>query len=630
MGTFDIETYPMKREFHYRWEWRLQADPDLLWPLVSDTNRFNHDVGIPAVERRGSDAVQASNARRRLGLLRFGIPMEWDEEPFEWIRPHRFGVIRRFITGPVAEMRIGLELSELPEGGSRLIYQIWARPKNRLGFMAIPLHIGLLNHLRFEAVFRKYDQIALSRRPSPVEFRGSVHWAPGGRARLTKMRENLLAQRAAPDLVEQICRFIEEADDMTVSRMRPYALADSWERQRRTVLEHCLWSTRVGLLHFQWDVICPFCRGVKQTSGSLGGIQTQVHCEICNIDFRANFERAIELTFRPNPAVRPGLSGEFCVGGPQVTPHIVAQQLLPPGTQRELTLPLEEGRYRMRTLGLRGGQFLIATSEGRPNVTFSARDSGWPEAEAHLSLAPTLLLENDTTVEQLFILERMAWNDQALTAADVTTLQLFRDLFANEALRPGERISVGSLTVLFTDLRDSTRLYRELGDAVAFGQVLRHFDTLREAIESERGALVKTIGDSIMAAFVHPVAALRAILKAQRQLAHPPQDMRPLYLKVGMHYGPCIAVTLNDRLDYFGSTVNIAARLESLATSGGIVISSEVHSDPEVAEFLAQSGDVLRIEPFDTHLRGFGEECFTFWRVLPAEGAAASTAGAQG
>ena len=114
-----------------------------------------------------------------------------------------------------------------------------------------------------------------------------------------------------------------------------------------------------------------------------------------------------------------------------------------------------------------------------------------------------------------------AWSDQAITAAEVLTLQRFRDLFAEEALRPGDQIVVGSLTVLFTDLVDSTRMYREIGDATAFGLVMDHFDVLRAAIEAADGAIVKTIGDAVMAVFRRPAAGLQAILAAQEQLQRP-------------------------------------------------------------------------------------------------------------
>ena len=169
-------------------------------------------------------------------------------------------------------------------------------------------------------------------------------------------------------------------------------------------------------------------------------------------------------------------------------------------------------------------------------------------------------------------------------------------MFANEALRPGEQISVGSLTILFTDLRGSTRIYREIGDAPAFGLVMSHFYILRDAIAEEGGAIVKNIGDAVMAVFREPTAALRAILRAQRALARPPagagQNLpaRPLALKVGIHYGPCIAVTLNERLDYFGTTVNAASRLVELSNGTDVVMSSVVRRDPEIETMLAETG----------------------------------------
>jgi class 3 adenylate cyclase len=211
-------------------------------------------------------------------------------------------------------------------------------------------------------------------------------------------------------------------------------------------------------------------------------------------------------------------------------------------------------------------------------------------------------------------LERTAWSDGAATAADVTRLQVFRDLFSHEALRPGEQISVGSLSILFTDLRGSTQLYREIGDAPAFGRVLDHFDLLRSAIAEEEGALVKTIGDAVMAVFPRPVAGVRAMLRAQAALSNPPGDLLPLQLKAGVHHGPCIAVTLNDRLDYFGSTVNMAARLESLSTGGDVVITDAIHQDPEITALLGDGGSNFTAEPFETILKGF-EGPVRLWRV---------------
>lgn len=604
------------RTFTYRWEWPLQSTPEAFWPFISDTNRFNRETGVPSIDERPRVSGASVNARR-LRLYRFGVQIEWDEEPFEWVYPHKYGVVRRYRSGPVAEMRTLAEVAPQPGGGSRLVYQVWARPANPLGLVAIPAQIGVLSARAFDRAVHRYDQFA--RRPSfsPANFAdGPVTFAEGGRERLATLRETLLQQGAAPAIVAALTETLLKADDLALARLRPYALADAWGMKRRAVLEVCLWAVRAGLLNFQWDVLCPLCRVAKEQTPTLGGLKTKVHCESCNIDFDANFERSVELTFCPNPAIRASENRDFCLGGPQNTPHIVAQQLLKPNEHRALALPLEPGRYRARTLGLRGGQFFQATAEGQASAGFAAHATGWADTEPRLALTPQLELENATSADQLFIIERMTWSDQAVTAAEVITLQLFRDLFASEALRPGEQISVGNLTILFTDLRDSTRMYRQVGDAVAFGRVMSHFDVLKAAITTESGSLVKTIGDSVMAAFIRPVAALRTLLKVQHELANPPAGGTPLQLKAGINYGPCIAVTLNERLDYFGSTVNLAARLEGQSAAGGIVISDSVRNDPEVLAYLASLSDLVRVEPFTTQVKGFDEEHFTLWRVV--------------
>ena len=173
------------------------------------------------------------------------------------------------------------------------------------------------------------------------------------------------------------------------------------------------------------------------------------------------------------------------------------------------------------------------------------------------------------------------------------------------------------MAVLFTDLRHSTRLYRQIGDAPAFGLVIDPFAVLRGAVEAEGGAVVKTIGDAVMAAFRRPVAALRAVLAAQSALAVPQGGGRPPLLQAGIHYGPCIAVTLNERLDYFGSTVNIAARLEALSSGSDVVISGAVRDDPEVAALL-QGGTGLRASALEAALKGLEGERVALWTVATA------------
>lgn len=612
------------RDLHYRWEFDLDSSPEQLWPLIADTNRFNRDTGVPAVEPVPAEGQGPKNSRRRLRLSVFGIPVEWEELPFEWTRPNRFGVTRRYTKGPIAELRVLVELTPRQLGaetiaraqqgtGTKLIYQVWAQPRNVIGRIAIPVQIGILSARSFARTVRDYDALAQQGRTA-ANLSPTVEFVAGGRARLMALSEKMAAQGTGPDLVALLVDYIENADEFALARMRPYDLARQNDQPRRAVLEACLCATRAGILDLQWNLICPMCRGGPGL-GSLQDLGSNVHCAGCNIDFLVNFEQSVELTFRPNPSIRKTAGELFCVGGPQATPHIVAQQLLPPHSHREVELSLDAGRYRLRTMGLPGWQHLRAAENGAGEITLRATAEGWLNEELEIAATADISFENATDDEQLFILERTAWSDEAATAAEVTALQVFRDLFASEALRPGEQISVGTLTVLFTDLKDSTRMYREIGDATAFGRVMNHFDVLKEAIAGEDGALVKTIGDAVMAVFRCPVGAVRAMLRAQEKLSAADAGVEPLRLKAGLHTGPCIAVTLNERLDYFGSTVNMAARLEAQSTGDDVVISSEVYYDPEVRELLGDPDGGLTANRFEMPLKGFDQEQFELWRV---------------
>jgi len=606
------------REFHFRWQFDLKSSPERLWPFIADTNRFNRDTGVPKIDVE-KDEPPRPNARRKIRLSIYGMPVEWEEQPFEWVKPVRFGIERVYNRGPMARLRVRAELNENPEGGTHLTYELWAMPRNLLGQIAIPSQVKFFVEPRFRKAVREYDKSAVTS-AGIVPREADTSLSSFDHARLQALHQKLIESIDDTDGVEQkrsiadrLAEFIEHADDFDVSRIRAYRLADTWREPRRLVLEICLRATRVGLLDFQWDLLCPLCRGPQESPLSLKDIDPHSHCDACKIDFTVDFDRYVELTFRPNPAVRRVEVQSYCVGSPELTPHVVAQQLLPAGDKRELTLPLEEGRYRLRAIELPGSQDVDVSPEGESSAHVVVSKQGWSHEPLRVAETFSLTLENQSEAEQLVMLERMAWTDQATTAAEVTALQMFRDLFSSEALRPGEQISVGTLTVLFTDLRNSTQLYREIGDATAFGRVMNHFDVLRQSITEHDGAIVKTIGDAVMAVFRSAADAVAAMVEAQRQLADPPEGTMPLTLKAGLHTGPCIAVTLNDRLDYFGSTVNMAARLEGLSTGSDVIISRAVYDDAKVRNLIA--AERLSAVEFDMALKGFEDERFELWRV---------------
>jgi class 3 adenylate cyclase len=600
----------VSRELRYRFEWELASSPDALWPYVSDTNRFNRDTGLPTVEPDWAGEQPATG--RRLVTRLGGRTVSFEERPFEWVRPERFGVDRRYARGPIRSNRVLVTLEPRAGGGTRLLYEVAVSPRGLLGRLAVPVAIGRVARRRFGAAFRRYDRLVAAAIPdaSPEPSRRLVQ---GGRERVVRARTALVARGLDAGLVDALATLVERGDELTLGRLRPYALADVWGAGRRDLLELCLHATRAGLLESRWEVLCPLCRGAAHQSGTLAGIEAHARCEACGIDVTASFERSIELVFRPSPSIREVEARSYCVAGPQATPHIVAQQRLGPRERRELTLALEPGAYRIRAGGLEGALPVAVAAGGAGEASFSAGPSGVAGSAATLAPVVAATLVNDGDEEQLVIAERTAWADDAATAADVTALQTFRDLFAAEAIRPGEEMGIASLTILFTDLRDSTRLYRQIGDAPAFGSVAGHYDVLRAAVAREGGAVVKTIGDAVLAVFRRPVAALVSVLEAQAALASPADGSRSLSLKAGIHEGPCLAVTLNDRLDYFGSTVNAAARIVSLSSGDDVVVSGAVRADSEVEALIGAGG--LLAERLDAPLKGFDDERFELWRV---------------
>jgi class 3 adenylate cyclase len=627
-------------EQHFRWTWDLKAPPAALWPLVSNTDRFNRDCGYPAVTLvqprpgtgqstppfvTGKPESKTVTNTRRLRTSVVGVAIEWDELAFEWEAPVRFAVERNYHSGPLAKMLMFCELKPRDDGGTTLVYDMRLTPANFLGRLSLPYSIGTKARETTERVFRRYDEFAL-RGLRVSQLAPRTKFADGGQARLGMMGQALVTEAGQPAaLVDRLREFIATADDLSVARIRPYTLADEWRVSRRDLLHLFLHATRAGLLDFSWDLVCPHCRGSKPGQSALSSIREEAHCDSCNVDFTTNFDQSIELTFAPNASIRPVVRADYCVGGPQITPHIVAQQRLVSGGRRTFRLGLSAGRYRVRS-PQRPEQHafrVAAGAEPRTQIDLGAS----PLAEPGIAPSGELTVVNATDATVLAVVEHLAWSDQSTTAAEVTSLQLFRDLFSREVLRPGDRITVGAMTVVFTDLKNSTQLYQDIGDAPAFGRVLTHFEILKAAVAAENGAIVKTMGDAIMAVFPRPVAALRAMLHAQQWLAQPGRfslpagvsvpasSLKPLSLKAGIHRGPCLAINQNERLDYFGTTVNITARLCGLCTGTDLVLSNAVRTDLEVAALLAPPNEAVTARPEKVTLKGFGDASFDVWRI---------------
>src|SRR6266851_57800 len=565
------------------WQWHLAQSPAMLWPVIADTARFNEAARLPKYQVE--DILQADGRVLRLARATVGgIKLEWEERPYEWVRGSSFRQTRVFRKGPLRRFGPIVELHS--EGsGTLLSYTLTGEPKGLVG--ALLFRLGFLE--KGGAAIGRLVKMATAylggERPLLYDYT-PPSLPKGAAARVAAGVAQIEAGAYGHGLAARLGEHLLTAQEVDLTHMRPLKLARDWAVEPRHVVELFLEATRIGLLRLSWDLLCPRCRGAKRSVAALDQLPKEAHCTSCNIGYDADFARNVELSFQPAPAVRELTIGEYCLNGPYATPHVVVQQILAPGEERAVAASLPAGPYRLRTLEA-GGELDIdhAAEAAFPAIVVEggAVSAGAPSPSGEIRMS------NRGSSDTGIVIESREWVADALTAHRATLLQAFRDLLPGEALRPGEDIAIDNVTLMFTDLAGSTALYERIGDGPAYRLVRDHFAFLAGAVRQHNGTLVKTIGDAVMAAFSDPADAVRAALAVQDTVRdfNTKQGEQAITIKIGLHGGACIAVTMNDRLDYFGSTVNTAARLQGQSRGGDVVLSETLAADPAVAAILA-------------------------------------------
>jgi adenylate cyclase len=565
----------------------LAAPRSAVWPLVIDTDRVNRLLGLDPVRYEAVEPGHAS-AARLVGHTRLGgFRATYEELPFEWTFEKAFRVQRNFRGGPLLWLRVSWSLEDGAaargghEGGTRLTLRLEAEPR-----LAVLRPVTWLNLRRSAAglvgIAAAIDAHLAHGAASP--FSGPV--GPSDDRALERGGREL-RNRGVPDpLAARLIDFLRTAPDADCARIRPFELADTWGLDRREVLVAMLHAVPAGLLDLHWAVVCPSCQTASQTASALEQIGLEGHCQMCDIAFELDLDRAVEATFMPNPAVRRVPDQMFCVAGPGRTPHVLMQSNVASGAEVEMLAPPSPGRYRMFARGgARASVEVSADADDRARVRFDAAHV----EPVDISIRPggTIVVHNDDAVARHVKLERLEYASASATAHYLSTVPEFRATFSRDLLKRGTPLKVARVAILFTDLTGSTALYSQLGDAAAFRFVDDHFDVLRRAVADHRGAVVKTMGDAVMASFVDDVDCVRAAVECLARFddfrrSHPHGER--VGLKLGLYAGASYVVTANGILDYFGQTVNVASRLQHLADAGELVL--------PVATLAALPGDV--------------------------------------
>ncbi|WP_428667775.1 adenylate/guanylate cyclase domain-containing protein [Reyranella sp.] len=591
------------------WTWHFDLPPDRLWPVLADTSRFNEAMGLPPYVLEETPQPNGTVLRRGSGKAA-GFALAWEEKPYEWIANRHFRQARLFTKGPFR--RFGPVFDIEPAGsGSKVSYALEWEP---LTFVGRLFGRKLAEQAGTAVEKRVLQAVAFASGERPTMFdMPAPELPPGARERAAALATTIDSSPYGNGLGKRLSDYVLGGMASDLAHLKPKLLAREFGVAQRSAIEACLAAVSAGLLSMQWDLLCTNCRGPKLSAVSLAELPRGAHCPSCNIDYDRDFERNVELAFTPAPAIRPLMAGGYCLSGPMATPHVPVQLLLAPGERRTIDIALPPGRYRMRTL--HPGAVADIDHDGGAFPGLRATATGVEATAA--GEAGRISFGNDADFELAALIEDRTWTRDVLTATEVISLQVFRDLFAEATLRPGDDAAVGQIALLFTDLRGSTALYERVGDAVAFNIVREHFAFLGSIVRDHNGAVVKTIGDAVMASFGDPADAVRAALAMQARIAEfnrANAAERALAIKLGIHVGSSVMVSLNDRLDYFGSTVNMAARLQGQSTGGDIVLSRAVADDPAVKPLL----ESVPTRDESVSLKGF-DRPVGFVRVLPRE-----------
>jgi class 3 adenylate cyclase len=455
---------------------------------------------------------------------------------------------------------------------------------------------------------------------------------------LAALRETADAATAAA-----IERVIKSGADHDLVRINVLAFAAARGLDEEHAIAAFLHAAQLGIFELSWDVLCPFCGGVLDVTRSLKDVHNEPYeCALCSKSVELSLDEMVEVVFTVSPRVR-----KIAAHDPHTLPFwdyyrqifwssavdlsdeelekLIAEftldaRVLGPGEQASVSVQVPEGWVIVFEPVSHFGHYIKVAAERTDDVQKLALAfegaSGPTETTALKSGPLQLTITNRTGTRALPVvwIENRSFDELVgkrrpnLTAKRIFTNQTFRDLYRTDTLAVDQSLKIVSLTFVFTDLKGSTELYARVGDLVAYELVRKHFHLLSEIVAAEGGAVVKTIGDAVMATFSTPDRALAAALRMRKTIGHVGNEMRQedLLLKIGLHAGPCLAVMLNDRLDYFGQTVNIAARIQGLAVSDAIFASKRVIDDPQSLAMLQNAGIVPR--PQSAALKGIAGE----------------------
>jgi len=342
----------MKSVYRYRKERHFTRPPEAIWPFVANSARINEIAGMPAykVEER----ADAQGRIHRLASIKYGpIRVKWEEDFGEWQENRCLSQTRHFINGPFGRFVAAAEVH--PEGtGSRMVFSAEFECFGVLGLLArLSGQIGREGDKRLGAIERMIRESEIADQITGATAREAAK--PAACRRLRGLIAELAREPASHGLAPKLADFLLHAPIVALRSIRPVAMARFWHATPEDTIELFLAAQHLGIMVMGWDLLCPRCRGAKARVEYLHELPQAAHCSSCNIDYGRDFTRNVELTFHPEPWLRPLPEGELCLLGQGTTPHVKFQAEVAAHTRKRFAMALRPGPYRFRTVEVGGG-----------------------------------------------------------------------------------------------------------------------------------------------------------------------------------------------------------------------------------------------------------------------------------
>jgi len=448
-----------------------------------------------------------------------------------------------------------------------------------------------------------------------------------------------------PDNIEKLVNILKQQDDWGLLRINPLYFAEKYGFEENECIEIFIHGAKIGLFDFFYNMICPVCSGIVHHHDDLDQLEEQsFYCQVCSIDVPAFLDGQVEVAFIIHPDIKKlqidPLKDHNCY-----FKYHFSDNYKKPDALLAYFSSVIKGFHVFEsdetfTCSINGDHAYVyqfinieyntacrlffdkPITEEKKNVEIILLPKGFTPNEIHLPAGTHQVRIRNLTKNRLGFLIHYFHPEELmkicekysisahpfLNAGRLINSQSFRDLFRVQNLSESLGLNVKNLTVMFTDLKGSTSMYDKAGDAFAYKLIREHFSLLFESVRKYSGAIVKTMGDAVMAAFVSPLngflCALDMIGKIDKLNEEWKEHGYYIGLKVGLNNGPALTVVNDERLDYFGQTINIAARIQGLAHAGEIYVSDSIYHEADVEKLLEQYGCTAWHE--EASLKGVG------------------------